>query len=109
MPCVAPESGHVGPVLFPDIYRDRFAFTWTFMGERFEQTPHVTDRHTIVDLEIIEGALRHAGISSVRRILNNCNAAALLDRVEARSTVVTHSGQDDSDHARGVGDCRGSK
>ena len=66
--------------LNPDVSGDPFAFAWKFMSERYEQTPHFTDRHTVVDLEIIEGALRHAGISSVVRILDNRNAAALFDR-----------------------------
>jgi hypothetical protein len=70
--------------LTPDVFRDRFALAWTFLGKCFEQTPHFTDRHTVVDFEIIERALRHARISSVLRVLDNCNAAALLDGYKAQ-------------------------
>src|ERR1043166_2514310 len=69
--------------LSPDVFRNRFALAGTCMREYFEQIPHSTDRHTVINLEIIQRALRHAGISGVLRVLDDRKTTALLDGEEA--------------------------
>jgi hypothetical protein len=69
------------------------------MQQRLEQRAHGGQRDAMSTLDAIERVLRHVWIGSVRRVLHHTDAAASLDRGQARGSVVEVAGEDDADHA----------
>src|SRR5215211_2247191 len=52
----------------------------------------------MVDLNMLERVARHAGVQRVRRVLDNSNATARLDRQQSGGPVVQGARQDHPDH-----------
>ena len=76
----------------------------SFIGESGddtrEQRSDRLQRHDVVDLHVVDCALRHRRVCGIRRVLGDCHAAQLLDGPETRSTVIEVAGQN---HAYGGG------
>lgn len=74
-----------------------------------EQAAHFREWNAMIDFDVVQGALRHLGISCVLGILDNCDPAAFLNRTEPCTTVVQHTGEYDADDASAVRNRRGPK
>ena len=58
--------------------------------------------YAMVDGDMPQRTLGHAGLPGIGGVLYHCDAAALLDGLQARGAVVQHSAQHDSDRARAM-------
>ena len=72
---------------------------WALRHQCRQQRSHLRQRDTKIDVDIVERALRHAGIGGISRVLNDRHPATPLDGDEARRAVVEHARQHDANDA----------
>jgi hypothetical protein len=78
-------------------------------GQPGQQLRQLRRRHTMVHHHVTEGALGHARVHRVVRVLDDGQSAPLFDGHQSRRPVVQHPGQDDPDHLLAVAAGRGAE
>jgi hypothetical protein len=78
----------------------RFARIGTLPHQRRDQYGDFAQRQDVIDVDVRQGASRHARRERFVGILNDRHAARLFDRAKSRSAVIERSSENDPDDAR---------